>query len=104
MVTCVFTSADVLFSSLPSMMALSGSTTAVLVMVPGAAGDVRVDGDGGVDALVDRAARAGDGLAGHAAGEEAGAGGADAGEAGGHGVDDLDAGGVAVPMLFTVSV
>src|SRR6185503_18535544 len=52
----------------------------------------RVDGDAGVGALVHRAVRAGDGLAGHAADEEAGAAGADAGQAGGDGVDDLDPG------------
>src|SRR5262245_4730487 len=39
-VTCVFTSAEVLFNSLPSTIPLSGSTTAVLVIVPVARGDV----------------------------------------------------------------
>ena len=38
--TCVFTRAEVLFRSLISRMVLSGSTTALLVIVPGAAGEV----------------------------------------------------------------
>ena len=74
-------------------MASSGSTTAVLVIGPGAARRRAVDRDRGVRARVDGAAGAGHGLAGGRAGEEAGAGWrAMPVDAGRHGVDHLDAG------------